>query len=51
MLKVADLDAARARAEGQGLSVGPVQEGPHEHRCLVEGPGGWPVILYAPRAR
>ena len=51
MLKVADLDAARARAEDQGLNVGPVQEGPHELRCLVEGPGGWPVVFYTPRAR
>jgi hypothetical protein len=51
MLKVANLDAARARAAGQGLSVGPVQPGPHEDRCLVETPGGWPVILYSPRDR
>ena len=51
MLKVADLDAARARAAGQGLTVGPVQLGPHENRCLVETPGGWPVILYSPLAR
>ena len=51
MLKVADLDAARTRAADHGLTVGPLQEGPHETRCLVEGPGGWPVILYAPRAR
>jgi hypothetical protein len=49
MLKVADLDAARVRAEGQGLTVGPIEDGPHERRCLVEGPGGWPVLLYAPR--
>jgi len=49
MLKVADLDAARARAAGQGLTVGPVQQGPHELRCIVETPGGWPVVLYAPR--
>jgi len=51
MLKVADLDAARDRAAGQGLTVGPTQPGPHEDRCLVEAPGGWPVILYSPRAR
>jgi hypothetical protein len=51
MIKVADLDAARARAAGQGLTVGEVQQGPHESRCLVEAPGGWPVILYSPRAR
>lgn len=50
MLKVADLDAARARAAAQGLTVGPIQLGPHETRCLVEAPGGWPVILYSPRA-
>ncbi len=48
MLKVADLDAARARAEQQGLVVGPSEQGPHEVRCVIEGPGGWPIILYAP---
>jgi hypothetical protein len=51
MLKVADLDAARARASGAGLTLGPVEEGPHELRCLVESPGGWPVVLYSPRPR
>jgi len=51
MLKVADLAAASSRAAEQGLTVGPVQSGPHEDRCLVEAPGGWPVILYSPRAR
>lgn len=50
MIKVSDLEAARARAEAQGLTVGPVQEGPHEQRCLVDGPGGWPVVFYSPRA-
>ena len=49
MLKVADLGAACARAAAQGLKVGPIAEGPHESRCVVEGPGGWPIILYAPR--
>jgi len=51
MLKVTDLDAARARAAAQGLTVGPVRQGPHEDRCLVEAPGGWPVVLYSPRSR
>jgi len=51
MLKVTDIEAARAHAAGQGLTAGPIEEGPHERRCLVEGPGGWPVMLYAPRAR
>jgi hypothetical protein len=51
MLKVADLAAARANAEAQGLLVGPVQQGPHEQRCLVDGPGGWPVVLYSPTPR
>jgi hypothetical protein len=49
MIKVADLAAARAAAEGQGLSVGPIQEGSHELRCLVEAPGGWPLVLYSAR--
>ena len=51
MLKVANLEAARARAEAQGLAVGPSEQGPHETRCVIEGPGGWPIILYAPRRR
>jgi hypothetical protein len=51
MIKVSDLDAARARAVEQGLKVGPVQEGPHELRCLVESPGGWPLVFYSPRPR
>jgi hypothetical protein len=49
MLKVADLEAARAAAAALGLAVGSAEEGPHEVRCLVEGPGGTPLTLYAPR--
>jgi hypothetical protein len=49
MIKVSDLAEARARAEAQGLTVGPVEQGPHEMRCLVEAPGGWPVVLYSAR--
>jgi len=48
MLKVTDLEAARAEAEGLGFAVGSPEEGPHEVRCLVEGPDGTPVTLYAP---
>jgi hypothetical protein len=50
MIKVGDLEAARARAIAQGLGVGPLREGPHETRFVVESPGGWPVVFYAPRA-
>jgi hypothetical protein len=49
MIKVADLGEARARAEIQGLTVGPIEAGPHELRCLVEAPGGWPLVLYSAR--
>ena len=49
MIKVSDLAAARAAAEAAGLPVTQPQEGPHEVRCVVTGPGGWPLILYAPR--
>jgi hypothetical protein len=49
MIKVADLAAARAEAKAKGFTVGPVQEGPHELRCLVDGPGGCPAVLYSPR--
>ncbi len=51
MIKVADLDAAVARAARQGLTVGEIQDGPHERRCLVESPGGWPAVFYAARPK
>ena len=51
MIKVDDLAAARERAIAQGLAAGPVKEGAHELRCTVEGPGGWPIVLYAPRPK
>jgi hypothetical protein len=51
MIKVKDLAAARADAEKQGLTVTAPQEGPHEVRCVVTAPGGWPVILYAPKPK
>ena len=51
MIKVGDLAAAREAALAKGLSVTEPQEGPHETRCVVTAPGGWPVILYAPRAK
>jgi hypothetical protein len=51
MIKVGDLAAARSAALAKGLAVSDPQEGPHEVRCVVTAPGGWPVILYAPRAR
>ena len=47
MIKVSDLGEARARAEAQGLTVGPIEAGPHELRCLIEAPGGWPLVLYS----
>jgi catechol 2,3-dioxygenase-like lactoylglutathione lyase family enzyme len=50
MLKVADLEAARAELTGLGLEVGEVEAGQHELRCLASGPDGAPVVLYAPRA-
>ena len=48
MIKVADLTAARADALAAGLAVSEPQTGPHEVRCVVTAPGGWPVVLYAP---
>jgi hypothetical protein len=51
MIKVGDLVAARDAALAQGLSAGPVQEGAHELRCTVSGPGGWPIVFYAPRPK
>jgi len=49
MIKVTDLAASLDAARGQGLDVGEPQEGPHEVRCVVMTPGGWPAILYQPR--
>jgi hypothetical protein len=49
MIKVGDLEAARDAAIAQGLTVSELKEGPHEVRCVLTAPGGWPVILYAPR--
>ncbi|HXM54431.1 MAG TPA: bleomycin resistance protein [Candidatus Dormibacteraeota bacterium] len=51
MLKVPDLAAARAQATDLGLEAGEVQEGAHEHRCVVTGPDGVPIVLYQPRPR
>jgi catechol 2,3-dioxygenase-like lactoylglutathione lyase family enzyme len=50
MAKVPDLDAALAELAAQGLQATAPQEGPHEIRATVTGPGGVPVVLYAPRA-
>jgi hypothetical protein len=51
MVKVGDIAAARERAIAQGLAAGAVQEGAHELRCTIDGPGGWPIVLYAPRPK
>ncbi len=48
MVKVPDIDAAHAAAAAAGLTVGPVEQGPHERRCLVTSPDGHAVTLYAP---
>ncbi len=50
MIKVGDLAAARAVAQGQGLAIGETEEGPHEARFVVITPGGWPAIFYQPLA-
>lgn len=51
MIKVGDLTAARETAVAQGLAASPIQEGAHELRCTVSGPGGWPIVLYAPKPK
>lgn len=48
MVKVPDLDAAHAAAVASGLAVGPIEQGPHERRCVVTSPDGHAVTLYAP---
>ena len=47
MVKVDDLDAEIERIQSLGGVVGEPQEGAHEVRAVAEGPGGWPVVLYA----
>ncbi len=49
MIKVDDLEAARAAATDRGFAVGAVEQGPHEVRCLVGDPGGVESVLYAAR--
>lgn len=46
MIKVDDLDAAVAAAQAAGLSAGPIDQGGHERRCLLDVSGA-PVVLYA----
>jgi hypothetical protein len=48
MLKVADLDAARAALTGAGFAPGAVAQGPHERRFSVPLPGG-AATFYAPK--
>ncbi len=50
MIKVGDLAAAREAAIAAGLTVTEPREGPHEVRCVVTAPGGWPVVLYVAKA-
>jgi hypothetical protein len=49
MIKVNDVKAARSAAQSQGLSVGEIDEGPHETRCTATAPGGWSIVFYCPR--
>ncbi len=51
MIKVGDVAAARDAARAAGMQTGDIQEGPHELRCVVTAPGGWPVVLYAAKPR
>lgn len=48
MVKVRDVAAARDALVARGARAGPCERGGHEVRCSVEGPGGWPLILYSP---
>jgi catechol 2,3-dioxygenase-like lactoylglutathione lyase family enzyme len=50
MVKVDDVRATKASLEAVGVEVREIVEGPHELRCVVPGPGGWPAILYASKA-
>ncbi|MEN3540965.1 VOC family protein [Microbispora sp. ZYX-F-249] len=48
MVKVPDVEQARERAAALGLTVGEIEQGPHERRCTVHGPNGWDVVFYCP---
>lgn len=48
MVKVSDIDEARAQIAGAGAVVGDVQEGPHERRFLATAPYGV-VVFYSPK--
>ena len=50
LVKVADVDRARADALAAGLYVGEVTDGPHERRCVVTAPDRCPVVFYTPTA-
>jgi len=47
MVKVDDLEAARAAARAGGFAVGAAESGPHEVRCTVGDPAGPEAVLYA----
>ena len=48
LVKVTDVEASRAELAGSGMEVGAIERGPHELRCVIEGPGGVSVTLYSP---
>lgn len=48
LVKVSDLDEARARAQALGFQVGYITTGPHERRCVAIGPDGFAAILHSP---
>lgn len=48
MVKVKDLDEACSRLRQAGCTVGEASTGAHERRATATGPGGWPIVVYAP---
>jgi hypothetical protein len=51
MIKVADIEAAREQLIALGLAPGEIEQGPHEARIGVSGPGGLPITVYgAPKS-
>ena len=48
LVKVADVEASRAELVSTGIEVSAIERGPHEFRCVLEGPGGVAVTLYSP---
>lgn len=51
LLRVPDLERARAQATASGLRTGEITNGPHERRCVVRTAEGVEIVLHSPFGR